>query len=334
MSEVFILGAGFSKAIHSRMPTMDEISTEVLKRLERAGLPTNDLKQLGNNIELWMTYLCQSQPWLKNYENDQNRAKAGIIRQQIREIVEDRTSEAALSVSPDWLDRLVKAWHSNHNTTIITLNYDTLIERAVRELIINDETVHVPSDQIYPPYFSNIASRPGVGLWGHRKIDTFSLFKLHGSVNWFYSGRDDFFGETIYYSNVPPLGRDHLIKEDFLASLARDKESLIIPPVNEKTTYFNNETVKALWREAGIAFRRAKKVFVIGYSLPDSDLGMRLFLSNNQPIPRVPMYIIDINPNTASRYKGCLQSLEILDEFSKMENPVEEFVENYHRRKL
>ena len=40
MSDVFILGAGFSKAIHSRMPTMDELSTEVLKRLERGGLPT------------------------------------------------------------------------------------------------------------------------------------------------------------------------------------------------------------------------------------------------------------------------------------------------------
>ena len=97
MNDVFILGAGFSKAIHSRMPTMDEISTEILKRLERAGLPTYDLNQLGNNIELWMTYLCQPQPWLKSYENDQNRAKAGFIRQQIRDIVEVRTSEVAMS---------------------------------------------------------------------------------------------------------------------------------------------------------------------------------------------------------------------------------------------
>ena len=333
MSDVFILGAGFSKAIHSRMPTMDELSTEVLKRLERAGLPTYDLNQLGNNIELWMTYLCQPQPWLKSYENDQNRAKAGFIRQQIREIVEVCTSEVAMSGSPDWLDRLVKAWHSNH-TIVITLNYDTLIERAVRELKINDKTVLVRADQIYPPYFSNISSRSGAGMWGENKIDTFSLFKLHGSVNWFYSGREDFFGETVYYSDVPPLGRDYLIQEEILASLARDKESLIIPPVNEKTTYFNNETVKALWREAGFAFRRAKKVFVIGYSLPDSDLGMRLFLSQNQPIPQVPVYIIDINPKIALRYKGCLQSLDILNKFSKTEKPVEEFVENYHQRKL
>ena len=125
-----------------------------------------------------------------------------------------------------------------------------------------------------------------------------------------------------------------MIQEEILASLARDKESLIIPPVNEKTTYFNNETVKALWREAGFAFRRAKKVFVIGYSLPDSDLGMRLFLSQNQPIPQVPVYIIDINPKIALRYKGCLQSLDILNKFSKTEKPVEEFVENYHQRKL
>lgn len=31
MSDVFVLGAGFSKAIHEKMPTMDELSSEVLE---------------------------------------------------------------------------------------------------------------------------------------------------------------------------------------------------------------------------------------------------------------------------------------------------------------
>ena len=74
---------------------------------------------------------------------------------------------------------------------------------------------------------------------------------------------------------------------------ARDKQSLIIPPVTEKTTYFNNETVRRLWYEASDALESATRVFVIGYSLPMSDLGMRLFLKRSLPIRGTRWYIVD-----------------------------------------
>ena len=35
MSDVFILGAGFSKAIYDGMPTMAELSNEVMSRLTK-----------------------------------------------------------------------------------------------------------------------------------------------------------------------------------------------------------------------------------------------------------------------------------------------------------
>ena len=54
-------------------------------------------------------------------------------------------------------------------------------------------------------------------------------------------------------------------------------EALIIPPVTEKTTYFRNETVGRVWWEAAQALRHAARVFVIGYALARSDLGMRAF---------------------------------------------------------
>ena len=233
MEDVFILGAGFSKAICDGMPTMDEISAEVRKRMENLGQPIPDLHKLGNNIELWMTYLSQPQPWLKNYENDHNRSLAGKIRQQIGEIIEERTSRATRSKAPDWLNRLIKLWHERRST-VITLNYDTLIERAARELHIAENLDGVLAEQMYPPYFSDIASRSGAALWAIENIKTFSYLKLHGSVNWYYSGRDDFYGETIFFSNVPPLGTDSSEQENNLARLSNDKESLIIPPVNEK----------------------------------------------------------------------------------------------------
>ena len=77
-----------------------------------------------------------------------------------------------------------------------------------------------------------------------RGLDTFTYFKLHGSVNWLYSGRENFFGETIFYSDVSPWGSCIADFERDSRLSAEDKQSLIIPPVTEKTTYFNNETVR------------------------------------------------------------------------------------------
>ena len=329
MSDVFVLGAGFSKAIYEEMPTMDELSTEVRNRLKEPNSPLPpELDNLGNDIELWMTYLSQPQPWLKNYENDYNRSIAGQIRQQIKEIIDDHTSKAARFEAPDWLNGLIKSWHARQ-ATIITLNYDTLIERAARELKIKDTNHGLFPENMYPPYFSNINLRslPSLRIGG--EIDTFSYLKLHGSVNWYYSGRDVFYGETIFYADVPALGIDDSEKEKSLGLLSKDKENLIIPPVNEKTTYFNNETVKGLWQEAGSSLIKAKKVYIIGYSLPVSDLGMQLFMTNNQPNPSTPIYIVDRNPEVVTHYEELWPKLEISKEFAHKRNPVVEFVQRY-----
>ena len=111
--------------------------------------------------------------------------------------------------------------------------------------------------------------------------------------------------------------------------LSKDKETLIIPPVNEKTTYFNNETVKRLWKDASFAFVNATQVFVIGYSLPISDLGMRLFLTDNQPSPSTHVYIIDTNPEVVTHYEKLFPKLIIDNAFVHERNPLDKFAQHY-----
>ena len=54
--DVFILGAGFSKAICMQMPTMVELGAEVRKRLAEVPSFSSAIPDsLGDNIELWMT---------------------------------------------------------------------------------------------------------------------------------------------------------------------------------------------------------------------------------------------------------------------------------------
>ena len=194
---------------------------------------------------------------------------------------------ASASIAPEWLRRLILAWH-RREAVVITLNYDTLVEKACRDLRVSEKTSVLRPADIYPPYFANLASRSGVGLWGGEVFPTFRLLKLHGSVNWHYSGREDFHGETIFFSDVPEFGPPgdeaaRNARSQRLRDMAADKETLIIPPVAEKTTYFNNETVRGLWKDAAAALQGAATLYVIGYSLPISDLGMRFFLAGNTP---------------------------------------------------
>ena len=204
--DVFILGAGFSRAIATPMPTMVELGAEVRERLaEVTGFSSAIPDSLGDNIELWMTYLSQPQPWLREPEIDLYRSLGGRIRRCIAAVIEDRTVLASASIAPEWLRRLILAWH-RREAVVITLNYDTLVEKAARDLRVSEKISVLQPADIYPPYFANIVSRSGAGLWGEEDLRTFRLLKLHGSVNWHYSGREDFHGETIFFSDVPEFG--------------------------------------------------------------------------------------------------------------------------------
>ncbi|MCY4238045.1 MAG: SIR2 family protein [Rhodospirillaceae bacterium] len=332
--DVFILGAGFSKAVAAEMPTMSELGAEVRARLaDNANLASAIPASMGDNIELWMTYLSQPQPWLREPDIDLHRSLGGRIRLAIADIIEERTELASASDAPSWLRQLVMAWHLRQ-ATIITLNYDTLVERVARDLKVSEKQGPFHPTDLYPPYFANVASRSGAGLWGGEDPHTFRLLKLHGSVNWHYSGRENFHGETIFFSDVPEFGpaadearRDAMTRR--LRDMAADKETLLIPPVAEKTTYFSNETVRALWKDASAALRNAAALHVVGYSLPMSDLGMQFFLAGNSPDADAPVHVVDINTGVPDRFREFLKSADVRDGYVGMEDPVVLFAGDY-----
>jgi len=324
------LGAGFSSAINPQMPTTKDLTIMISKTAAQYGLnlpaplknAQSNGKELDENIELWMTYLSQDQPWLDAHHNLQNKATAAQLRRRIRAIIEDCTNQTTTSPPPSWLITLIKQWHK-HNAAVITLNYDTLVERAT---MMN--SLSLGAGHLYPPYLSNIRSR--VEAPSHSTlIDTFKYYKLHGSVNWHYSGREIFYGETIYYSDVSRWG---ILGEDEQESrlYTMDKETLLIPPVTEKTTFFNNETVRQLWQQSSSVLGSARRVFVIGYSLPLSDLGMCFFLTHSQPILGTNWYVVNKDKSAASRFSELLAPQQVIcDDFVGGCDSVARFVEEY-----
>ena len=336
MTDVFILGAGFSKAVSTEMPTMNNLGEEVIERLKIAATQEDShisipdtLMHFGYDIERWITYLSQRQPWLREDAHLRNLALARDIRSYIREAIVRHKGVSMQSALPGWIHDLIRLWHTR-TASIITLNYDTLVESAARDLQVDGSSSILPQ-QIYPPYFANVESRLGEALWGEERLRTFSYLKLHGSTNWYYSGRDDFYGETIFYSDVPPWNTHYYASEEYPHPLAEDKEFLIIPPVTDKLTYFNNETIRRLWQKASIDLWSATRVFIIGYSLPPSDIGMQFFLQHSQPgmENQAPAYIIDTDYDAVRRYSELLPHMSVKDDFAGRENVVSEFVEFY-----
>ena len=328
MVDVFILGAGFSKAVSAAMPTMKELSREVIAKLESSPFPIQDtLYAMGENVELWMTYLSQPQPWLSEEHHYRNLALAAEIRRHICDVINTRTKAATKSIFPDWLVSLVNHWDENR-AIVLTLNYDTLVE-SVSYVLPSKRREEFLIESIYPPYFANILSRSGEGTQGRVRPETFSYYKLHGSTNLYYSGRNNFYGETLFFSKVPPWGNEDSDYESSERVLSRDKEVLIIPPVTDKLTYFNNETVRRLWREASEELYAASRVFVIGYSLPPADLGMTFFLQHSQPSENTVVYIVDEAPGVVTHYEKVLPKLRVMGDFAGEDGAVSKFVGKY-----
>ena len=132
-------------------------------------------------------------------------------------------------------------------------------------------------------------------------MQTFKLFKIHGSTNWFYSGRSDFFGEELFY--VPCKGGldDAFGVEEVPAPFTVDlrrlrggKTSLIIPPTLDKSVFFQHEALRSMWFQAGDAIKKASRVICFGYSLPASDLTMAQFLKSSAPPNCVRFEIVDL----------------------------------------
>ncbi len=314
MTDVLLLGAGFSKAISNHMPLLEELSIELKDVIEEHNVP-------GDNIEHWMTYLSQPHPWLSESENLQNRALFLDVTQNIKNIISRQTETTIREATecPSWLRNFMQ-FCVDRKLNIITLNYDTLLESAAQLAVVekdnrgNVETFQL--DDIYPvPMTPGHKRRASIILPFGQQVDSLKLFKLHGSVNWYYSGVLTSTGETIYYSSVRKwVSKSVNSFENEVERFLSDKVPLIVPPTIEKASFFQHETIRAIWWLAGQAIQSAERLVCIGYSLPETDLSFRFFLERNAPKNPIQLYLVNRKQESAERYKRLLGDFYHVDE--------------------
>jgi hypothetical protein len=280
--EVFLLGAGFARAISPTMPLLQDMADRIIAtQAGSAPIPDEVKTMMTENFAHALSFLEQAKPWVTGAENLRHRALflefSNAIARDLDETVARAIQDLGSDV-PSWLQRLIHYWH-DRRCIVVSLNYDTLIESIAANVTLPKGERIIAAD-IYPLVLSDAGLRTGSPAPG-RRSESFRLLKLHGSTNWYYSGRTAAHGEPIYF--VPPLGggkidADERTQHEQRLRTVADKYPFLVPPIYDKSPLLTHETIRALWYSAGEALKQARRIVCMGYSLPESDLTMMHFL--------------------------------------------------------
>ena len=333
VTDVFLLGAGFSKAVCRAMPTMKELY-DLLGHL--AGSPDGFSKEAyehaSGNVETLLSYYAIPSPQDDTPELLLKRRVTALLEMEIGTLLRDREEEGAVDGLNPNAERLLVKWHEDRSH-ILTTNYDTLVERiAARNIfpMAGGKSNNLFFTDLYPIPITNAVARDGGMVVSSNYPATFTLYKLHGSTTW-YKSISESNSDPIY--GMPYDGSENPRYRKFVA----DKRRFIVPPVYDKSSLLNHESIRNLWWQAkNHALRQAENVYVIGYSLPETDAAMQTLLwegSQTETSSRdhkKALYIVDVDIETCQRYRKKLGGYyEVKDCYAGHSSAFDVFVDDY-----
>lgn len=359
-NEVFILGSGFSRAIHKNMPLLNDLTNLVTEKIEKEdgifeSIYKDYLKNRNiGNFEEILTYLYQDFPWKSEEEKHLLYSLYTRLAKIVTEVIKEKQETFAKEelLAKEHIKKLLNYLNVT-KANVISLNYDTLLEdlsvkilkplvyvapikqRYLQEITylkdngkctskedkvniksngkgsitvcfydynineqdfsraldnfddnkcksdlksiiyggfnVNMKDKHINYLNLYPMPIAYLKSRTAA-VFGGTDYETYRLLKLHGSINWYYSATKEKTSEQIYLFRGSKEERE-----------SKDLVPVIIPPVLDKTGFFKHSTIKSMWNEAKNLLKNAKKVNIIGYSIPQTDLTVKFMLQSHIP---------------------------------------------------
>lgn len=168
----------------------------------------------------------------------------------------------------------------------------------------------------------NISLTPDYGLDDLTVKDKYlvTYLKLHGSIN-FGKCSNQSCAKIKPYRKLKYEDTFHILRSDdrvfrIMSDLQSQKcpvcnqpwedNPVIIPPTWEKTT--RHMQIAPIWRKAAEELQDARRIFIIGYSLPETDWFFNYFfgLSIDLETDLEGLYIYDVNPKVEERFKNML----------------------------
>ena len=302
----FLLGAGFSRAISDHMPLMVDLRDLIVGELPATSPLASELdgylSMFDGDVEAVLAYLGEPPIFLDEATRLELQAKFVQVRRALTTGLQ-KAESLNLGIEPiGWLRHLVHWWHA-HRSTVITLNYDTLIERAASAVLVwnvGGRDYSLAAENLYCAPTSVLASRFGTAVLGWTEHETFQLVKLHGSVSWHWPQVRQV-SEPIFSEPIPAWESDTVypLTEEKRSQLLAGLEPAVIPPVAAKSAFLNNLTIQAQWKSAASA--RKRHLVVIGYSLPPGDGSVRQLLA--QEFQDSHLIIVDLDKDVIARFE-------------------------------
>lgn len=168
--------------------------------------------------------------------------------------------------------------------TIISLNYDSLIEQAM-------EGSPLAADYCLP-------SEKTIEHPQHRPIiSKVRVLKLHGSANWTVCPQC----KSRVYVITPPAYRSPVKEPDCPECKVAMALPLIVPPTWSKEEF--RPLLRSVWHTALLELASAERLFIVGYSMPETDKFFQyllaLSLQGNTLLDEI--VIVNSNPQDAEK---------------------------------
>lgn len=177
------------------------------------------------------------------------------------------------------------------SVAVLTFNYDIALDFALDRL----------------------GATPAYGLDGAigRALHTVPLLKLHGSLNWAECTEckkvvpwylSDYFKQFSWspgrgFAGHLTLGIGTHLPHFVHCKTAVKPQPVLVPPTWNKGTY--HEAISGVWHAAASQLATAESIFVIGYSLPDSDAFFRFLYGLGTAGPKLLKHFWVCNPDTS-----------------------------------
>ena len=209
---------------------------------------------------------------------------------------------------------------SDRRDTIITFNYDTVIEEALEGLglhFVYGNRKNIRQSNLDKPQKSQYAN-------GHLRI-----LKIHGSVNWVDSATYNS-GLVGHKNSSHPVGKN--LEMQILALRSYDDvrnrghAPLLVAPTWQKIFSGHLTTV---WKQAVEALKTATRLIIIGYSLPSTDQHFKYLLAAGLKENISLRKVFFVNPDLGNAMMRKKISKRLFDIFRRehFERGVVEFVD-------
>lgn len=317
---VLVLGAGFSKSISSRTPTMDNL-TQALFGYEIPGA----FPHLRSYVAQYVEAVC-SEPGYVSIERlgtvlfgtelfaslSREHFIEGARLEFLRWLAES-VRTAAVSVDPDkaaFLTRFLRlasvAYDRSFDSPgerIITLNYDLLLESLVERASADE------SDRRwrYDYYVQLAGDGPGSAADPGRSARlVFPCLKIHGSLNWYRVAGAERNDVTSVFQVVPGSVMD---------KVHRDDPPVFVPMAHARRAFLGGSLFPTLWRTMAYYLDHADAVTFLGYGFPDTDLTLLLEFARHKA--KVRTIVICETPQVfrkrARRLQGLFPQAEVVN---------------------